>query len=384
MIIDFNEISNKIFDKWDNKLNLLKIIDDKYGFFHCNICGTEWNAQFSNILNGHGCRPCGIKKSSSKRIISIEEAKNRIFKQHENKIILLEYSKVSEYGKFKCNVCGYEWNAIVNSVCRGNGCKICGLKSSASINKFSFEYVKAFIELKNCKLISMEYMNEKEDLEIEFECGHIKPMNFECFKIGQRCTCDIWDRFKSIIGNKTRLKIISVLSQYELNLICFSDDIVSWDSDITYSCKNGHVVTQKIRSFMRNKYCKICSKEFQESGIATFVKNYCIEKFGKEDAILEYKVLKNPKTNAWLKNDVYIRSLCLTIEINGLQHYEKKNKYHRSEEEFFEQVYRDDLKRNYALQNGKYLEIDLRTVSSKEQCLNIINNFIINIKGEIK
>jgi hypothetical protein len=51
-------------------------------------------------------------------------------------------------------------------------------------NKFTYEYVKKFIEDKGCQLISEEYIGITEDLEIVFSCGHTDFRCFNDFKTG--------------------------------------------------------------------------------------------------------------------------------------------------------------------------------------------------------
>ena len=133
---------------------------------------------------------------------------------------------------------------------------------SAGSNKLKYEYVKEYIEDKQCVLISKEYINAKEKLKIEFDCGHVSLISFECFKRGQRCSCDKEKRFKSTIEFKTREKILGSLRTSNFKFISFENNTASWDNKLTYECDKGHIETKGIREFMRFKHCVTCHNIF--------------------------------------------------------------------------------------------------------------------------
>lgn len=124
-----------------------------------------------------------------------------------------------------------------------------------------------------------------------------------------------------------------------------------------------------------------CSRE---SIIATELKQYFIKNY---DAVTEYKMLKNPHTNHWLKCDIYLPKEKVFIEINGFQHYEisywnylaSKTKNSTPMEEFKKQKIKDRIKRKYAKENGIYVEIDLRKIKSTRNALEYINKILDDI-----
>jgi hypothetical protein len=136
---------------------------------------------------------------------------------------------------------------------------------SIKVNQLKFEDVKSYIFKNNCILLSEEYINKKRKLIIQFECGDIKEMSFECFERGQRCSCSSTNRFKSTIERKTRDKIIKILSTSNITLISFENNICSWNGRLIYECEKGHIINQGIREFMRGKSCKQCS--FEKSSV---------------------------------------------------------------------------------------------------------------------
>ena len=111
-----------------------------------------------------------------------------------------------------------------------------------------------------------------------------------------------------------------------------------------------------------------------ESFIASTLKKYCIDKY---NAIIEYRICKNPNTGRWLPYDIYIPATNTFVEIHGSQHY-KLDSWHilqanknatSAQEEFKYQKHRDNVKRRYAKKFGIYIEIDLRKIKTLEQAI---------------
>jgi len=193
-------------------------------------------------------------------MVTLEIAKERLFKTHEDKIEVLEYRNVSSHARFKCNICNNIWEANANSVCRGNGCPECKRAKAGRSQRFSYADVKKHIEENGCHLVSNEYANSKINLEIRFECGHIGNMSFECFQRGQRCVCNARERQYETIEKKTRENFLKEIGMRGFKFVSFENDWASWDSKVTIECNKGHVETRKIRSLMRRKNCGTCTK----------------------------------------------------------------------------------------------------------------------------
>jgi hypothetical protein len=62
--------------------------------------------------------------------------------------------------------------------------------------------------------------------------------------------------------------------------------------------------------------------------------------------------LTNPHTGRALELDIYCPELKLAIEYNGIQHYEFTPRFHRDQQAFDEQKYRDDFKRTACKRHG--------------------------------
>jgi hypothetical protein len=65
--------------------------------------------------------------------------------------------------------------------------------------------------------------------------------------------------------------------------------------------------------------------------------------------------LRNPSTGKNLELDCYNEEYAIAVEYNGIQHYKYPSAFHKSEEEFYEQLKRDRLKKKLCDDNGVYL-----------------------------
>lgn len=67
------------------------------------------------------------------------------------------------------------------------------------------------------------------------------------------------------------------------------------------------------------------------------------------------KFLINPRTKCRLELDLYSEQLGLAIEYNGRQHYEYEPRFHRDQQAFIDQVYRDTIKQKDCPRNNVVL-----------------------------
>jgi hypothetical protein len=70
------------------------------------------------------------------------------------------------------------------------------------------------------------------------------------------------------------------------------------------------------------------------------------------------KFLRNPLTNKNLELDCYNEELKIALEYNGQQHYSYTPYFHKTKNNFYSQVHRDDWKRNKCKELGiKLIEV---------------------------
>lgn len=83
--------------------------------------------------------------------------------------------------------------------------------------------------------------------------------------------------------------------------------------------------------------------------------------------------LINPLTGRRLELDCFNSSLSLAVEYNGVQHYKWPNFFHKTKDEFIQQIGRDRFKRDFCDKNGIYLIVVPYTVKESD-----IKQFILS------
>ena len=138
---------------------------------------------------------------------------------------------------------------------------------------------------------------------------------------------------------------------------------------------NAFVVRSDALLIGHTTSCSKCSQEQWESKIATECKQYFEENY---NAIPEYRLLKNPKTNYWLRCDIYIPDN-IFIEIHGGQHYKFTPYYHKDKDKFEYCQHLDKIKKEYCEENGIYIEIDLRKIKTPEEAIFYIEQILTRV-----
>lgn len=141
------------------------------------------------------------------------------------------------------------------------------------------------------------------------------------------------------------------------------------------SCGNTAVING---ASLTNGNSKSCGCQ-RESWIATEVKLYCRDKYKSHS---EYPMLLSNYGN--LKSDIYISSFNnptnkdIYIEVNGRQHYEFNTHFYKTMADFKHRKKVDRAKKDYALKNGIYIEIDTRKIKTTDEAISYIEKRIAN------
>jgi len=197
-------------------------------------------------------------------VVSKNEFLDRLYSFHGGKIALTgEYTKITDKMMFVCLVCGHQWLARASAVASASqrqGCPICKLNKLRDCFKLNIEEVRRNIDAKGCKLISTDYVNAHTALKIQCNCGNIFSMTYNNFQSGQGCPKCSWER-----ANKSKAKsmseIISMLTEDNLELICFPNGYYNRRSLMQTKCKKGHIVERSLASYYLHRGCPECTSE---------------------------------------------------------------------------------------------------------------------------
>lgn len=120
-------------------------------------------------------------------------------------------------------------------------------------------------------------------------------------------------------------------------------------------------------NFRAGKGCPECAVHQNDSKVARGLKEYCKKTY--PDTITEYKIVKNPETGRYLPYDIYVPSEKLFCEVMGQQHYKEVPYFQRGEDAFKKQFEHDNIKEDYAVKHGRYVEIDLRRIKTVDEAI---------------
>lgn len=116
----------------------------------------------------------------------------------------------------------------------------------------------------------------------------------------------------------------------------------------------------------------------KESKGESICRNYFERTFGREFAKARPRFLNNPVTGGEynLELDGYNAELKLAFEYQGQQHYKYVPYFHRNKEAFYNQKYRDYMKRNMCKENGITL-IEVPYSVSHDQIEGYVNKELV-------
>lgn len=101
----------------------------------CKVCGHEWKATPSSLLQGHGCPKCGIENRNTDRKKTNEQFIAELKTVNPNIEPMEPYNNDRTKIKCLCKVCAYEWYATPNNLLGGRSCPKCASIKRANARK---------------------------------------------------------------------------------------------------------------------------------------------------------------------------------------------------------------------------------------------------------
>ena len=163
-----------------------------------------YSIRFLNFKRGDSCKECKYEEFRKKRT-PYEEIKGYI-ESFDYELLSMEYEGCKKPLELKCPN-GHTFSMRCDNFKQGQRCPHC----YGNI-KYTYEFVKEYVESFGYKLLSKNYSSAKEKISILCECGESWDVTFDHFKNhGSRCPhCKV---------SKGEEKIIKILKEYEIRYI---------------------------------------------------------------------------------------------------------------------------------------------------------------------
>ena len=360
-----------------------KVHDNKYDYSKveyvnaktevCIICPIhgEFLQKPSKHLLGHGCRDCGKKKISNSVSYTKEEFIEKAKKVHDNKY---DYSKV-EYKNCDTEVCIIcpihgEFLQKPKIHLQGGNCQKCSAnKRVSSQTKKLDSFIREAKKVHGNKYdySKVEYVNAKTEVCI------ICPIHGEFKQTpdnhlqGHGCKFCLYDKLKNCRkSNKEefikKAKLVHG-NKYDYSKVKY----VNCDTLVTILCPTHGEFTQTPYNHLHGCSCPNCRNWKLEECVASFL----------DENKIEYE---RQKKFDWLGRqslDIYIPSMKIGIECQGLQHF-KPIKYFGGIKGFEKRVKLDKMKKKLCEENKITLlyyseyKINDEIITSKNDLINIL------------
>lgn len=200
------------------------------------------------------------------------------------------------------------------------------------------------------------------------ECGKPVIVYSSSLVSGHTGSCGCYQKERTSVTSRRDLTNIRFGKLLAIKMVKVIKDNCYWKC--VCDCGGETIVNQ---SHLVDGNTKSCGC-LRESAVA-----YQLKKYYKDTqlAVPEYRELKNPKTGSFLPYDIFIPKDKAYIEIQGKQHYEFSEHWHKNKTLFEHRLELDELKKEHALKNGIFVEVDLRNIKTTEYAIVYINNILI-------
>lgn len=215
---------------------------------------------------------------------------------------------------------------------------------------YDIDFVRNYINEHDCKLLSTEYINGSQKLDLLCSCGEQFQTTFLNFKLRNKIKCN-----KCSIGrvNNAYLTLDEVTKYLELNNLKLLSDYKKSNEKLKILCTCGDIFYasfNKIKSSNQIR-CNKCTKSMSKIEILTesFLKINNV-KFDKQ---YKFKDLKT-RYNVYLRFDFVIydnQDIKLLLELDGEQHFKSVERF-GGESEYLNRLKNDNLKNEYCSNNN--------------------------------
>ena len=309
---------------------------------YCNIHHVDVYQSWYNLNRGKlGCKKCRYQKVSNTLSHNNDWYREKL--QGHNIINLDDYVKKDVKINHKCLKCNNTFLASPVSVLKSFNCPYCGI-----LTLFTKDCIQYHIN----NSLGTDYLLQDNAQSVadyvtllHTKCGNTYKVKLNNALSGYGCP--------ACYGNekKTTEQYIQECKDKEYDIPI--EDYVNNRTRIKHKCSKGHIYYQTPYAHSRlNHGCPICKESHGEK----FIRNY-LDKHNIK--YVPQKRFKDLKDKTYLSYDFYLPDYNMLIEYQGIQHYESINiKGSGKYSNLKKQQYHDNLKREYAKDNGyKLLEL---------------------------
>lgn len=360
---DYDKVKNFIEEESNSGCRLLS---NEYKNSRTNIsiackCGTEFKTTFGqfNYENKRQCNNCGVNIRAKKKKLSYAEVKHfvEIESNSECKLLSEEYENSKTKMKLQCG-CGNVFETNFSAFKRGSKrqCNECGYENKNKAQTLTYQEIRHFVEIEsnsNCKLLSREYIGDKQKLSFKCKCGSKFTTTFNAFKGKNKRQCNTCGH--NTLSNKLKISFAEVKqfieTESDSGCILLSKDYKGNKSKLEIQCECGDKFTTTFNKF-KSKYkrqCNGCSASKGEIRALKWLNSKNIHN------IMHYKFDDCRSINL-LPFDFYLPYHNLLVEYDGEQHFMPVDFGGKGEEWALEQhlavVERDNIKNQYCKDNS--------------------------------
>lgn len=298
--------------------------------------GHIWEASYETVKK-HWCGRCaGNTKKTMEDIYKIANKLNL-------ECLSTKYVNAKEKMIWKCYK-GHVFYKMLDHLQRGSGCPDCYEEVRGEKRRvYTIEDACREAEKVGGNCLSREYKNYNDKLEWECVNGHKFDMKFGHVKDGHWCRICGYEKIAKSRRSYTIEDMREIASKYGGE--CLSIKYHSINKKLKWKCSNGHEFEKSYGHISRGQWCSVCSLGLNESKCRYILENLFKSSF--------------PKTRkeliSGLELDGYNSSLKLAFEYQGEQHYQFIKPFHRSKEDFLNQLKRDAAKRKECKELGIHL-----------------------------
>ena len=327
----------------------------------CKMCGHEWDARPSSILNGRGCPECAKHQRAKSNTKTHEQFVLEVKAVNQNIEIIGKYTNSNAKIEVECKLCGHKWLVRAADILFGHGCPECSYRAKS---KTQHQYISELAKVNSNITVIGEYINCYTKIKhLCLKCGHewmAKPYSILQGNNCPQCSTRRKSHEQYVLELSIKNPDIKIIGEY-----------INANTKIHHRCiLCGYEWMVKPNHLLHGLGCPSCKETSGEQ----LVKQWLI----MNDVKYEYqKYFSDCKNMRMLPFDFYLPDYNCCIEYDGAQHFRVVDLW-GGEEYLSKRQHNDRIKNRYCEENNIHLiriryDEDVRTVLDGS-LLSIVSN----------